>query len=86
MKRQLLFSLTNFGKPIIMVENGNYDNRGELYLVHRHEGIDLRADYAKDTLENLWNLWGRPVYIDTVLKGRKTLLSFDGKGHSEREL
>ena len=85
-KRQLLFSLTNFGKPIIMVENGNYDNRGELYLVHRHEGIDLRADYAKDTLENLWNLWGRPVHIDTVLNGRKTLLAFDGKGHSEREL
>ena len=85
-KKQFLFSLTNFGKPIIMAEDGNFENRGELYLVHRHEGIDLRTDYAKDTLINLWHIWGRPVHIDTIVKGRKTLLSFDGKGHSERDI
>ena len=33
-KQQLLFSLTNRGRPIISVTEGNYKNRGELYLVH----------------------------------------------------
>lgn len=28
-------------------------NRGELLLAHRHEGMDLRIGYARDTLENL---------------------------------
>ena len=48
-KQKLLFSLTNFGQPFIYVREANYENRGELYLEHRHEGIDLRMDYAKAT-------------------------------------
>ena len=31
-KQQLLFSLTNMGRPIICVRDGNYKNRGELFL------------------------------------------------------
>jgi stage V sporulation protein R len=31
-KQKLLFRLTNFGQPFIYVEDGNYGNRGELYL------------------------------------------------------
>ncbi|MCX7861117.1 MAG: SpoVR family protein, partial [Chloroflexus sp.] len=31
-KEKLLFRLTNFGQPVIFVEDGNYGNRGELYL------------------------------------------------------
>ena len=31
-KERLLFGLTNFGQPIIRVKDGNYRNRGELYL------------------------------------------------------
>jgi stage V sporulation protein R len=34
--------LTNFGKPWIFVVDGNYRNRGELLLQHRHSGVDLR--------------------------------------------
>jgi len=36
-KRHLLFSLTNFGQPIVVVEDANYGNRGELLLVHQHK-------------------------------------------------
>jgi stage V sporulation protein R len=41
------FQLTNFGQPIIDVVDGNFDNRGELYLVHKYEGIDLDIPYAQ---------------------------------------
>jgi stage V sporulation protein R len=85
-KERLLFNLTNFGQPIIRVKDGNYRNRGELYLHHEHFGVDLRLDHAQDTLRHLHRLWSRPVHIETVADGRPTLLSFDGTDHSIRPL
>jgi stage V sporulation protein R len=85
-KEKLLFQLTNFGHPYICVEDGNYENRGELFLRHRHEGIDLKIDYAKETLRNLNTIWSRPVHIETIVDKRKKLLSYDGKKHYEKTL
>ncbi len=42
-KAQLLKSLTNRGMPVIYVQDGNWENKGELLLRHRHEGVDLRS-------------------------------------------
>jgi stage V sporulation protein R len=81
-KDRLLFNLTNMGRPIIQVRDGNYKNRGELFLEHVFNGVELKLDYAKDTLVNLERLWKRPVHIETVLEGSKTILSYDGKEHS----
>jgi stage V sporulation protein R len=83
-KQQLLFSLTNFGQPFIFVRESNYENRGELYLYHRHEGIDLRLDYSQETLKNIQRIWSRPVYLETVVEGRGKILKYDGEKHSER--
>ncbi len=85
-KEKLLFQLTNFGQPSISVEDGNYENRGELFLRHRHEGIDLKIDYSKDTLRNLQTIWGRPVHVETAVDKRKKLFSYDGKKHYEKTL
>jgi stage V sporulation protein R len=85
-KRQLLFRMTNFGQPFIGVEDGNYNNRGELYLRHRHEGVDLRFDYARDTLRNVHKIWTRPVHLETVRDDKKFLLTFDGRDYSERRV
>lgn len=85
-KKKLLYRLTNFGQPFIYVEDGNYANRGELYLRHRHEGIDLRLDYARDTLRNLHKIWTRPVHLETVIDEKKRLLAFDGRDYSERRI
>jgi stage V sporulation protein R len=85
-KQKLLFSLTNHGRPFIYVAEANHRNRGELYLHHRHEGVDLRVDYAKDTLANLHRLWGRPVHVETVSNDRGVVLSFDGTEHSAKAL
>jgi stage V sporulation protein R len=85
-KEKLLFSLTNFGQPFIAIEDANYNNRGELYLKHRHEGVDLQMDYARDTLRNLYKLWTRPIYLETLVDDRRRLLSFDGRNIGERRL
>ena len=85
-KEKLLFRLTNFGQPFIYVEEGNYNNRGELYLRHRHEGVDLKMDYARDTMRNIHKIWTRPVHLETVVDDKKRLISFDGKDYSERKV
>lgn len=84
-KQKLLSSLTNFGQPFIYVTDGNYDNRGELMLEHRHEGVDLRIDYAKDTLKNIFQIWSRPVHLKTAVEGKGKIFAFDGEKHIERK-
>ncbi len=80
-KQQLLFNLTNIGRPVIYVEDGNYKNRGELYLKHQFSGVELKLTYARDTLVNLHKLWGRPVHVETVLDKHVTVLGYDGTDH-----
>ncbi len=82
-KKQFLFQLTNFGLPVIDVVDGNYKNRGELLLKHFHEGVDLREDYARATLKNLFKLWRRPVSVATISGGASKILCYDGKEYSE---
>ena len=84
-KQRLLFSLTNRGQPMISVRDGNYKNRGELYLEHDFNGVELQLGYARDTLTNLHRLWTRPVHIETTLDGVKTVLSFYGSEHTSEQ-
>ncbi len=84
-KRKLLFQLTNFGQPVVMVENANYDNRSELLMAHRHEGEDLKTDYIRPVLEALHSLWRRPVNLRTVVEEKEHIYRYDGEGHSESD-
>ena len=81
----MLFNLTNVGRPIIRVMDANHRNRGELFLQHRYSGVELKASYAADTLANLYQLWNRPVHIETVLDDATTILSFDGSEHTSKQ-
>jgi stage V sporulation protein R len=83
-KERLLFKLTNHGQPFIYVTDGNFENRGELLLKHQHEGVDLKLDHGRDTLQNLNRVWKRPVNILTKIEGKGKLLRFDGRDHSEK--
>jgi stage V sporulation protein R len=78
-KQQLLFHMTNFGQPIIRIEDANFENRGELLLTHLHEGIDMQPDYMTETLKNIYKLWTRPVNLATAMDGEGQLFRFDGK-------
>jgi stage V sporulation protein R len=81
-KKQLLFQLTNWGQPIIHVENGNHENRGELLLTHLHEGVDMQPDYMKETMKAIAYVWGRPVNIKTIMENDEQIFRWDGKEHT----
>jgi len=85
-KEKLLFQLTNAGSPFIFVEDANYDNRGELLLKHDHQGIDLRADYAREVMKSLVRVWKRPVNLLTNVEAKQVMIRFDGREHSTRHM
>jgi stage V sporulation protein R len=85
-KKQLLFQLTNFGQPIIQVEDANFENRGELLLSHMFEGIEMQPDYMRETLKNMQSIWARPVNLATVQDGQGKLIRFDGREFKELNL
>jgi stage V sporulation protein R len=85
-KAQLLFQMTNFGQPIIKIENANFENRGELLLHHTHEGLDLQPNYMDATMQNLYKLWKRPVNMITVMDNEPQLFRFDGNDYTKHSL
>jgi len=85
-KARLLQQLANGGQPIIEVTNGNFGNRGELVLTHRHDELDLDANMAAQTMQHLHRVWTRPVHIETILEGKPTRLSFDGEKHTSEAI
>jgi stage V sporulation protein R len=81
-KEKLLFMLTNFGQPTVEVVDANFLNRGELVLTHRYEGIPLKLDQARQTLENVHSLWKRPVNLETYVDDEPVVLTYDGVEHT----
>ncbi|MBI2942051.1 MAG: SpoVR family protein [Chloroflexi bacterium] len=75
----IVASMTNFGNPYIVVEDGDYRRNRELLLRHVYEGQELDIEYAERTLQHVYNLWRRPVHIATRLNDKDILLSFDGQ-------
>lgn len=78
-KQKLLSQLTNFGSPIIEVEDANYKNRKELLLKHKHYGVDLDSQFAAETMRNLYSIWKRPVTLATSYEDKEVLFEFNGK-------
>ncbi len=85
-KQALLFQMTNGGRPMIELVDANYANRSELLLRHRHSGIDLRFDWARDVLQGLTTLWRRPVRLETVKDGKPVRLGHDGDSPTEESI
>ncbi|WP_053959002.1 SpoVR family protein [Sulfobacillus thermosulfidooxidans] len=77
-RRYLLQRLTHGGIPVIHVRDGDFHHRGELYLVHQHDGQDLDLLYAERTLAYVYELWGRPIFLETLHEGRRMILQYDG--------
>ncbi|MCC6443666.1 MAG: SpoVR family protein [Armatimonadetes bacterium] len=75
----LVDSMTNFGIPYIVVEDGDYNRNRELYLKHRYEGREMDMPYSEKALQHVYLLWGRPVHLETVVEGKTVTLTYDGK-------
>lgn len=69
--------LTSSGVPAILVEDGDYHRHGELLLRHdfASDRNPLDIDYANRTLRHIYQIWGRPVYLQTEANNQKTVLT-----------
>ncbi|KAA0217530.1 MAG: SpoVR family protein [Leptolyngbya sp. PLA3] len=76
-KQTLLYQLTNMGQPFMYVVDGNYLNRGELYLAHKFSGLEVDAAKAVEVLRNLCIIWGRPVHLQARINEEMSLLTMD---------
>ena len=85
-KEKLLFQLTNLGQPFIYVTDGNFQNKGELLLLHKHQGLDLDVKWARETMRALSEIWKRPVNVETDVDGQKKLFSYVAGEFSEKFL
>lgn len=81
---QLVNMRINGGFPYITVNDGDYLKNGELYLKHHYEGIELDLKYLEKVLPYIYQLWGRNVYLETVVEEKPILFSYDGRSVQRR--
>jgi stage V sporulation protein R len=82
----LVDQLTNFGVPVLTVEDGDWEHRGELYIKHHYDGKPLDMERTTRCMRYLVKLWGRPVHIETVVDDEPVLLSCDGHNITQHTL
>jgi stage V sporulation protein R len=82
----IVASMTNFGTPYLVVDDGDYHGNRELYIKHMFEGQELDMAYAEKTLQHVYTIWGRPVHLETVYENKRILLSYDGERNSKTSL
>jgi stage V sporulation protein R len=79
----IVASMTNFGYPYLVIENGDYRGNRELYIKHMYEGQELDLVYAERTLQHVYVMWGRPVHLETLYEGKRILLTYDGERNTK---
>lgn len=78
--------LTNCGIPYIFAVDYDYGRRGELYLRHSYEGVELDTAYLKKTLPHVYRIWQRPVHLETVEEETPVLYTYDGQDVQRKPL
>ncbi len=79
-KETLIRTVGMNAQPVIRIYDADYGNNRALYLKHEHDGRDLHIGYAEKTLGHLHQLWSHRVLLETLMKGKKTLLSYGEHG------
>jgi stage V sporulation protein R len=85
-KEQLLRSVGMATIPVIRIEDADFGHKRTLYLVHQHDDRDLHLENAEKTLGYVYRLWGREVVLESVVSGKRTLLTFNDRGFSAKTL
>lgn len=83
---QLVYSRVNGGFPYLVVQDGDYQRSGEMYLKHQYEGIELDLKYLERTLPYVYTLWGKSVHLETKVEEKSVLFTYDGKKVSRKFL
>ncbi|HEV8112850.1 MAG TPA: SpoVR family protein [Planctomycetota bacterium] len=77
-KEKLLQELAWGGLPQIELASDDHEGKGELLLVHHHDGRDLELASAGETLKGIAGVWGRPAHLVTQEEGQGRRLTSDG--------
>lgn len=85
-KNRLLADLAWGGLPQIELIAVDADGKGELVLLHHHDGRDLQLGHARETLLRVAALWKGPVHLSTREENEGRLLLCDGKDVEVREV
>lgn len=72
------------GIPVIKIVDSDYRANRHLLMRHSFDGRELQLEYAERTLRYVYDLWGRPVHLETKLDGTTRMLGFDGESFSVR--
>ena len=77
----LVDSMTNFGIPIIQVEDADYHRRGELMLRHLFDGKPLDLDYTERALGlHLYKLCSEATGLSaTIIDDVESIITHDGE-------
>ncbi|MFO1036516.1 MAG: SpoVR family protein [Geminicoccaceae bacterium] len=79
-KAALLRQVGTGSFPTIRIHDANFRGRRALMLVHDHDGRDLEMTAAEKTMLHLRKLWGGEVYLQTSVRGKKTMMSVTESG------
>jgi stage V sporulation protein R len=74
-KQAIVKGLMNWGIPRILVMDGNYQGGLRLLMSHNFEGLPLDDEYSRKTLEHVFYLWERPVFLETKEQDGNRLIS-----------
>ena len=85
-KQTLLRSTGMAAFPVMRIDDADFRGSRTLHVTHDFDGRELSLADAEKTLSYLHQLWGRPVVLETVLRGKRTALTFDDEGFSKEAL
>lgn len=61
----------------MVFKDGDYLRNGEIYLLHQYEDIELNLKYVERTLPYVYRLWGKNVYLETLVEGKPLLFTYE---------
>ncbi|MCF7811206.1 SpoVR family protein [bacterium] len=82
-RQMILLNVGLNSVPIIKVTDVDYENAGKLLLAHEFENRELDMEYAKPTLEHVFNIWRRPIALKTTIKDKEVLIICEDIGKIE---
>ncbi|MBI3897292.1 MAG: SpoVR family protein [Gammaproteobacteria bacterium] len=83
-KQTLLRNIGMATVPVIRVMDADFNHNRVLLLQHEHDGRDLEMEYLEKTMGYIYQLWGRPVLLETHREGSAIRFSRSETGFEQR--
>ena len=85
-KETLLHTVGMGAFPVIRIDDADYGRARKLHLTHAWDGRELELGQARQTLRYLYQLWGRPVVLETRLGDKVVALVYGDDGFDTQPL